>query len=142
MAARSEKTKKTIENNVPEKNATKKVIPSKSKAESADEDDELEIESVKVVKPGKKAGSIKARSEDEEEIVEEIEEEETWKKEDEDEDWDPDFAEFDLPKSSSKKGITIKKSVKDDDDDFKVDDEFKDLFNQSSSKYNHDDDDY
>ena len=37
--------------------------------------------------------------------------------------WDPDFEEFDVPKSKSKKAP----GKKADDDDFAVDDEFKDL---------------
>ena len=46
--------------------------------------------------------------------------------------WDPDFDEFDIPKSKAKKS-TGKKGVE-EEDDFKVDDEFKDmdLFNESS----------
>ena len=52
----------------------------------------------------------------------------------EEEDWDPDFEEFDLPKSKGKKvsgggssaGTGAKKG-KGDDDDLGVDDEFKDL---------------
>ena len=51
--------------------------------------------------------------------------EDEWEKGDEDDNWDPDFEEFDLPKSKGKK-TPAKKSVK-DDDDFKVDDDFKDL---------------
>ncbi len=50
----------------------------------------------------------------------------------EEEEWDPDFEEFDLPKSKAKKS-TGKKSAASDDDEFKVDDEFKemDLFNDN-----------
>ena len=62
-----------------------------------------------------------------------------WEKGDEDDNWDPDFDEFDVPKSKGKKP-GAKKSSK-DDDDFKVEDEFKEmgLFNDLDDD---DDDDY
>ena len=44
----------------------------------------------------------------------------------EEEEWDPDFEEFDLPKSKAKKTPGGKKPA-DDDEDFKIDEEFKDL---------------
>lgn len=55
-----------------------------------------------------------------------------WDKPEEDENWDPDFEEFDLPKSKGKKvstgsGTGKKGKGGDDDDDLSVDDEFKDL---------------
>jgi DNA-directed RNA polymerase subunit delta len=55
-----------------------------------------------------------------------------WDKVEEEENWDPDFEEFDLPKSKAKKTTAGgKKAAADDEDDFKVDDEFKDMFNDS-----------
>lgn len=141
MAARSDKAKKSIDNVVSQNNAGIKKPSLKSKKLIHEEEEDVEIEDVRILTSGKKAGSVKAKSEDEEDEVDEIEEDDNWKKEDDDEDWDPDFAEFDLPKSSSKKGVTIKKGIKEDDDDFKIDDEFKDLFSHRSSKYD-DDDDY
>ena len=53
-----------------------------------------------------------------------------WDKVEEEENWDPDFEEFDIPKSKAKKSGGKKGA--DDDDDFKLDEEFKDmdLFNE------------
>ena len=59
----------------------------------------------------------------------------------EDEDWDPDFDEFDIPKSKGKKGPATGKKAADEDDDFKMDDEFKDMFNDSND-FDEEDDDY
>ncbi|WP_207492202.1 hypothetical protein [Aridibaculum aurantiacum] len=82
-----------------------------------------------------------AKSADEEEDDDDVAEEEAdeWEKPEEDDDWDPDFDEFDLPKSGKKAGG--KKSA-DDDEDFKIDDEFKDLFAGSSSDFDDEDDDF
>ena len=53
-----------------------------------------------------------------------------WEKPEEEENWDPDFEEFDVPKSKGKKSTTAGGKKAGDDDDFKLeDDEFKDLFN-------------
>ena len=48
-----------------------------------------------------------------------------WEQVEEDENWDPDFDEFDIPKSKTKKSGGGKKAS--DDDDLGIDDEFKDL---------------
>jgi nucleolin len=50
--------------------------------------------------------------------------EDDWEKAEEDDSWDPDFQEFDIPKSKSSKSGGKKAS---DDEDFSIDDEFKDL---------------
>ena len=53
-----------------------------------------------------------------------------WEKPEEEENWDPDFEEFDVPKSKGKKSTTAGGKKAGEDDDFKLeDDEFKDLFN-------------
>jgi hypothetical protein len=57
---------------------------------------------------------------------EDVEEEDEWEKGEASDDWDPDFDEFDIPKSSPKKA-TGKKTAKDEEDDFKIEDDFKDL---------------
>ena len=61
-----------------------------------------------------------------------------WEKVEEEEDWDPDFDEFDIPKSkgggASKASTSSKPGKKgEEDDDFKLDEDFKefDLFNDS-----------
>jgi len=53
-----------------------------------------------------------------------------WEKVEEEEEWDPDFDEFDVPKSKTKKATTggaPKKTAKGDDDDLGLDEDFKDL---------------
>jgi nucleolin len=69
-----------------------------------------------------------------------------WEKpEEEDDDWDPDFDEFDVPGSGAKKA-TVKKGKKgkvEDDDDFKVDDDFKELgFDDGDDDFDDDEDDF
>ena len=51
-----------------------------------------------------------------------------WDRVEEEEEWDPDFDEFDIPKSKSKKSApgSTKKSAK-EEDDLGFDEEFKDL---------------
>ena len=99
------------------------------------------------MKAGKKASAVKNKAKDDDEdeddsdaLADVDEEDDNWKKVEDDDDWDPDFAEFDLPKSGSKKGGVGKKG-KDEDDDFKIDDEFKDLFGSSKRGNHYDDDD-
>lgn len=136
-------TKPDKENSSSKKNFIKKGVgikKSASKAKKQVEEEDIDFEDgKKAMKPSKKSDGIISRQDDDEEDIEE--EDDNLKQGEEDEDWDPDFNEFDLPKSS-KKTSSIKKSVKDDEDDFKVDDEFKDLFgtNSSSKKYKEDDD--
>ena len=66
-----------------------------------------------------------------------------WEKVEEDDNWDPDFAEFDVPKSKGKKATTPgnKSAAADEADEFKVDDEFKDMFNVSDD-FGDEEDDY
>jgi nucleolin len=54
-----------------------------------------------------------------------------WDKPEEEENWDPDFDEFDIPRSRGKKAG--KKESEEEEDDFKFDDDLKefDLFNDS-----------
>ena len=70
----------------------------------------------------------------------------TTSKVEEEENWDPDFDEFDIPKSKTKKsgsasGGTSKKG-KGDDDDLGVDDDFKDMDLFNDSGFDEEDDDY
>ena len=70
--------------------------------------------------------------------------EDDWEKSEEDDDWDPDFDEFDIPKSKgAKKSPAAGKKKADEDDDFKLDEDFKefDLFNDKDSGFDDDDDD-
>lgn len=63
-----------------------------------------------------------------------------WENKEEEESWDPDFNEFDIPSSKNKKGG--KKG--EDDDDFKMDEDFKEfgLFDDDSGNDFDDDDDF
>jgi DNA-directed RNA polymerase subunit delta len=141
MAAKSDKEK------TPKKAATKagaaiKKIVAKPKEQLEDDIDDIETDDEKPSK-GKKMAAVKGKSDEEGDDDSDVDEvEDTWNKPEDGDDWDPDFDEFDLPKSSAKKTGTTKKSAKDDDDDFKIDDEFKDLFDNKSSKFDDDDDDY
>ena len=138
MATKPDKENSSSKKNVLKKGAGIKKATAKTKKQVEDEDIEFEDDK-KGTKASKKSEGLISRNDDDEEDIEE--EGDNLKQGEEDEDWDPDFNEFDLPKSS-KKTPSVKKGVKDDDDDYKVDDEFKDLFgsNSSSKKYKEDDD--
>jgi DNA-directed RNA polymerase subunit delta len=101
--------------------------PSKTKKEEDDED--LDDEDVAPKKSSKKASDD---DDDEDDDVDGAEED--------DDEWDPDFEEFDLPKSSKSKGG----AKVEEEEDFKVEDteDFKDLdlFNDSESFDDEDDD--
>ncbi|MCX8483245.1 MAG: hypothetical protein ORN50_06650, partial [Crocinitomicaceae bacterium] len=60
-----------------------------------------------------------------------------------DDDWDPDFDEFDIPKSKGKKAAPGPKKKADEEDDFKIDEDFKefDLFNDKSNGFDDDEED-
>jgi len=61
-----------------------------------------------------------------------------------DDNWHPDFEEFDLPKSKTKKGPstgTGKKPAK-DEDDLGIDEDFKDMDLFNDSGFDDDDDDF
>jgi len=113
--------------------------PQKKSGEVGGEKFEDDLEEDDLDTP-KKAGKITANK-DVDEDDELSDDADSWEKPEDDEDnWDPDFDEFDVPKSGAKSSIG-KKAAKDDDDDFKLDDEFKDMF--SGSGYDDkDDDDY
>ena len=64
------------------------------------------------------------------------------KPEEEDDSWDPDFEEFDLPKSKAKKSSGGGKKGKGDDDDLGLDDDFKDMDLFNDSNLDDEEDDY
>ena len=74
------------------------------------------------------------------EVEDEVDE---WDKVEEEEEWDPDFEEFDIPKSKGKKatGVAGKKSRLKKKMILKLDDEFKDMFNDSDA-FDDEEDDY
>lgn len=112
-----------------------KAAKTSAKSKKQDEEENIGFEdSEETTKAGKRP--VKESAEDDLDDIDD-----SLSKGDEEDNWDPDFDEFDLPKSS-KKVLPAKKSVKDNDDEFKVDEEFQDFFNSSSSKkYNDDDED-
>lgn len=65
-------------------------------------------------------------------------EKDDWEKVEEEEEWDPDFEEFDIPKSGKKAA-----GKKDKDEDVDFDDDFKDmdLFNDDDDNFDDNDDD-
>ncbi len=84
----------------------------------------------------KKSGSVKKPLDEEDDDVEEKADD--WEKPEEgDDDWDPDFEEFDLPKS--KKAKSGKAGVE-EDPKIEEDDEFKDLFNETDGGFDDEDD--
>ncbi len=87
--------------------------------------------------------SKKKGDNDEDDIEDEQEKEDEWEKVEDEENWDPDFDEFDIPRSKTPKPTgTPKKSSEEGDEDLKVDDDFKEfeLFNDSG--FEDDDDDF
>ena len=108
----------------------------RSPKKKSDDDDDLGDEEVAPKKSGK---SSKEEDEDDDDDVED----DNWNKDEaEDEEWDPDFEEFDLPKSKGKKAVGGAKKGAEEEEDFKVDDEFKDLFNDGGSLDEDEEDDF
>ena len=114
-----------VEEITSEKSMTEIIAQAKkaSKPKVEGDDDDLDDEEVAPKKSSKKS---KTDEEDDDDDVDD----DNWDKEEDEEEWDPDFEEFDLPKSKKGKG-----GKGGDEDDFKIeeDDEFKDmdLFNDS-----------
>jgi DNA-directed RNA polymerase subunit delta len=135
MAIKPDKAKKAAEktNSAPGKHPADKNNSKPKKVEEANEDDELFEEEVdkkpaaKSIK-GAVAGAVAKKSTDEEEDDEVDDGPDEWEKPEEEEEWDPDFEEFDVPQSKGRKSSSGKKGEI-EEDDFKIDDEFKDLFN-------------
>lgn len=134
MTPKSEKDTKSTN----KKKTVTKAIQSKPSSKSTkkiEEDDfdfnEEDMETLKSSKKSTFSRSTKKITDDDEE--DEVEDD--WTKLDElDSNWDTDFEEFDIPKSKNKAGGFAKKRKRreeDDDDDFSIDDDFKDLNNDS-----------
>jgi len=102
------------------------------------EEDDLSDEEA----PPKKSGKSSKAGDDDEEDGDDVEDDNWNKDETEDEEWDPDFEEFDLPKSKGKKAVGGAKKGAEEEEDFKVDDEFKDLFNDGGSLDEDEEDDF
>ena len=137
MTPKSEKDTKSTN----KKKTVTKAIQSKPSSKSTkkiEEDDfDFNEEDMETLKSSKKStfpkSTKKITDDDEEDEVED-----DWTKVDEvDSSWDPDFEEFDIPKSKNKNkagGLPKKRKRReeeDDDYDFSMDDDFKDLNNDS-----------
>lgn len=121
MKSKIDKEKKTpAKTPVGEKNSAGSPRSKKKSDDLDDNDDDDKPVKKAVVKSGKKS------KDDDDEIddvnADDIEDE--WEKPDED-DYDPDFEEFDIPKSKVKKAVPKKKGG--NEDDFELDEDFKDL---------------
>src|SRR5687767_8302449 len=146
MTMKSGKGKKPGDNHTPSSgNEEKKASPKSKKQEELDDDDdelvdgeEVEVKASK--KGGKTAGAKKASDDDDEEDG--VDEPDDWEKPEEEEEWDPDFDEFDIPASKGKKSGVVGKKGKEEEDDFKVDDEFKEMGLYNDSYEDDEEDDY
>ncbi|MDB5193184.1 MAG: hypothetical protein JWQ96_2747 [Segetibacter sp.] len=143
MAAKSDKD---LKSSVKKKAQPPAAKPSSATSKKKSEDEDVEDEEMTILSTAKKSPKASAKSavnheDDEVEVLGEFDDAE---KVEEDEDWDPDFDEFDLPKGGSVKKAVGKKASKDEDedDDFKIDDEFKDMFSKPKRGYDDEDDDY
>ena len=137
MTSKSDKGKKSTRNTNSasgKETAKKASMKEETEPEVNDEDDEVndeEVDDLPVTKKGKTVTSAKkTKAVDDDEEEEEVEEKpDDWEKPEEEEEWDPDFEEFDVPKSKGKKAVGGTKKASEEEDEFKIDDEFKDMFN-------------
>ena len=100
----------------------------RTKTRKTEEDGDLE----ELEEGQKKPGSAKKATDDDDDVEEKPDD---WEKPEDD--WDPDFEEFDLPKSKKAKSG---KAGAEEDSKIEEDDEFKDLFNENDGGFDDDDD--
>ena len=95
------------------------IVAAKGRKAPAKKEEDLDDEDVDDETPVKKGGTKKATDDEDEDDVDDADAEEG------DDDWDPDFEEFDLPKSRKGKGG----KDAEEEEDFKVeeDEDFKEL---------------
>jgi hypothetical protein len=149
MALKSDKEKKGSKASAPETpKQTSGKGSSKAKKEATDDDDDDEDFDTPKAAPKKNAkSSAKAKKDDDDDDdIDDVEETDDWEKVEEEEEWDPDFDEFDVPKSKAKKsagGPAPKKTGKGaDDDDLGLDEDFKDLDLFGEGGFEEEDDDF
>jgi len=128
------------------KETPKKIISKPKKqmedGELEDEDDD-DTETVKSTSKKSAAPAAKKGKDDDDDDDADVDEVDDWEKPEEDDSWDPDFEEFDLPKSKAKKsGTAGKKAGKGDEDDLAMDEDFKDMDLFNDSGIDDDEDDY
>jgi nucleolin len=142
MAAKSDKDKKPTgrKPSAADKGQADKPDPKPKKDLDDDDDDFDDDDDTKPAakKAAKSAPVKKSKDDDDDDEDDDFDEDEKdeWEKVEEEENWDPDFDEFDIPKSrGGSKSSTSKPGKKgaDEDDDFKLDDDFKEfgLFNDT-----------
>jgi DNA-directed RNA polymerase subunit delta len=138
MTSKSDKEKKPtgkIDSAAGKESAKKSTSTPKKEPEDDDDDDDFEDAELEVTPPAKKGAKAatstkKGKSADDDEEDDGKEEEpDEWEKPAEEDNWDPDFEEFDVPKSKGKKAGPAGKKPAEEEEDFKIDDEFKDMFN-------------
>jgi DNA-directed RNA polymerase subunit delta len=152
MAPKSDKEGKGSKKSAPQipKDTPEKPSPKSKKADDDDDDDlddDDDTPKASSKKPASKAASKSKKDDDAEEDddgAEDFDEVDEWEKVEEEEEWDPDFDEFDIPKSKTKKatgGNTSKKPKAGEEDDLGLDEDFKDLdlFNDSGFEEEEDD---
>ena len=143
MAAKPDKEKKSPgkTGSASAKESAKKASPKPGKQMEEDDDDGLddEVDTTSVSrKAGKAVASTKTKKDDDDDDgVDDGPDE--WEKPEEEEEWDPDFEEFDVPKSKVKKADTGGKKPVDDEFTFE-DEEFKDLLNDKDYDDDEEDD--
>ena len=141
MAAKSDKDKKPTGRKPSAANDAKATKPDPKPKKALDDDDDDLDDDDDIKQPAKKVAKAspakKAKDDDDDDDDgPDVDVKDDWEKVEEDEDWDPDFDEFDIPKSKAAKpssGGSAKTGKKSGDEEFKLDEDFKefDLFNDT-----------
>jgi DNA-directed RNA polymerase subunit delta len=149
MASKSGKDKKNTDRKTPAADKQIEKTSSKPKTQLEEDEDDLDEDDDVAVKPSSSAKTIaspkKSSEDDDDDDDDDAAENEVddWDKPEEEDTWDPDFEEFDIPKSRGKKSSngTAKKGGS-DEDDLGLDEDFKefDLFNDSELDEEEEDD--
>ena len=151
MALKSDKEKKGSKASAPEiPKETPGKASSKAKKEpdedlDEDDDDNFEAPKAPAKKNAKASSKSKKEEDDDDDVDDEVEEVDDWEKVEESEEWDPDFDEFDVPKSKIKKstGGAAKKTAKGgEEDELGLDEDFKDLDLFGEGGFEEEDDDF
>ncbi len=144
MATKPNNEKKTVaKKSAPGKKEDAKKAPASSDVDGDEEDDDLDEEATAAKPVAKaKAGGKKKKADDDDDEEDDVEAEveDEWEKPADDDNWDPDFEEFDVPKSKTKKAPGKKSG---EEDDLKIDDDFKEfgLFNDADGGGDFDEED-
>jgi hypothetical protein len=152
MAAKSDKEGKGSKKSAPQvpKDTPEKPSSKSKKQLDDDDDDDLgeddDAPKASAKSPAKSSSKTKKEEDDDDDDGDDFEEVDEWEKVEEEEEWDPDFDEFDIPKSKTKKstgGNTSKKTTKaGDEDDLGIDEDFKDLDLFNESGFDEEEDDF